>query len=114
MDQTGSFPLMDDQGQPVMHPAGIPLLHPQTRVPLMMDNRPVLMYPMLDPNGLPYRDEKQKIVFEMPIIDEQGYPVMFHNRPLFKHPLFTDQGQTLIDEQGAPMFYPAGIPLLSA
>lgn len=50
MEMDGKVPQVDPAtGEPRMYPQGIPLRNPMTMQPLTLDNRPVIVYPMLDP-----------------------------------------------------------------
>ena len=54
------------------------------------------------------------MMFELPITDEQGYPVTYNGRPLFMSPLISPDGKIFIDDKDVPMFNPSAIPMINA
>jgi hypothetical protein len=52
-----------------------------------MDNRPVIVYPMLDPEQKLYFDDKGKPLFELCMTDEQGMQILFKGKPMMMHPV---------------------------
>ena len=54
------------------------------------------------------------MMFELPITDENGYPVTYQGHPLFMSPLISPDGKIFIDDKDVPMFNPSAVPIMNA
>lgn len=57
----------------MMYAGGIVMLHPQSKQPIMLEGRYVVMNPMLDPNTFRlYQDQSGRPMMEIPMTEKES------------------------------------------
>jgi hypothetical protein len=66
----------------------------------MLENKYVVMYPMLDPNTFHlFLDQTRRPMMEMSITEkETGEQIMYEGKPLMMHPVLDAAMQPILDE----------------